>query len=61
MMNLRPIIDSWNMIEKYKIQTAGRSDRWCDGAPCILVSDSEFERLLASVVNKKYIMNLIVK
>lgn len=52
MMNLRPIIDSWNMIEKYKIQTAGRSDRWCDGAPCILVSDSEFERLLASVVNK---------
>ena len=26
MMNLRPIIDSWNMIEKYKIQTAGATE-----------------------------------
>ena len=48
------IIDTWNMIEKYNLQGWVEKD-----STVILLPDSEYERLLASVKNRKYIRNLV--
>jgi hypothetical protein len=51
---MRNIIDTWNMIEKYNLQGWVEKD-----STVILLPDSEYERLLASVKNRKYIRNLV--
>jgi hypothetical protein len=54
MKQMRNIIDTWNMIEKYNLQGWVEKD-----STVILLPDSEYERLLASVKNRKYIRNLV--
>lgn len=54
MKNLRNIIDTWNMIEKYNI--VGYKE--VNGA-VISIPESEYNRMLDSVKNKKYIKNLV--
>ena len=54
MKQMRNIIDTWNMIEKYNLQGWVEKD-----STVILLPDSEYERLLASVKNQKYIRNLV--
>lgn len=53
MTALKNIIDTWNMIEKYGIEGYGVLD-----STAVAVPDSEYERLLDSVKNKRYIQNL---
>lgn len=53
MTALRNIIDTWNMIEKYGIEGYEVLD-----SMAVAVPDSEYERLLNSVKNKRYIQNL---
>ena len=54
MKQMRNIIDTWNMIEKYNLQGWVEKD-----STVILLPDSEYEKLLASVKNQKYIRNLV--
>ena len=54
MKQIRNIIDTWNMIEKYNLQGYVEKD-----STVIFLPDSEYERLLASVKNQKYIRNLV--
>ena len=53
MTALKNIIDTWNMIEKYGIEGYEVLD-----SIAVAVPDSEYERLLNSVKNKRYIQNL---
>jgi hypothetical protein len=53
MTALKNIIDTWNMIEKYGIEGYEVLD-----SMAVAVPDSEYERLLDSVKNKRYIQNL---
>lgn len=53
MTALKNIIDTWNMIEKYGIERYEVLD-----SMAVAVPDSEYERLLNSVKNKRYIQNL---
>ena len=53
MTALKNIIDTWNMIEKYGIEGYEVLD-----SMAVAVPDSEYERLLNSVKNKRYIQNL---
>ncbi len=53
MTALKNIIDTWNMIEKYGIE----GDEALDSM-AVAVPDAEYERLLNSVKNKRYIQNL---
>lgn len=53
MKKMRNIIDTWNMIDKYNIEGWVESN-----SRIILIPESEYERLLDSVANKKYIKNL---
>lgn len=52
MTNLKDIIDTWNMIEKHDIKG------YIQECGVIRIPDTEFQRLLASVKNKNYILNL---
>lgn len=52
MQKLKNIIDTWNMIEKYEI------NGYISENGAISIPEAEFERLLASVKNRKYILNL---
>ena len=54
MKQLRNIIDVWNMIEKFNLQGWVVKDR-----TVILLPVAEYERLLASAKNKKYIHSLV--
>lgn len=54
MIEMRNIIDTWNMIEKFNLQGCAIKD-----ATVILLPVAEYERLLASVKNKKYIRSLV--
>ena len=54
MKELRNIIDTWNMIEKYNLEGCVRQD-----SMVILVPEKEYDRLLNSVKNKQYIKNLV--
>ena len=53
MTALKNIIDTWNMIEKYGIEGYEVLD-----SMAVAVPDAEYERLLDSVKNKRYIQNL---
>ena len=53
MTALKNIIDTWNMIEKYGIEGYEVLD-----SVAVAIPDSEYERLLDSVKNKRYIQNL---
>ena len=53
MTALKNIIDTWNMIEIYGIEGYEVLD-----SMAVAVPDSEYERLLDSVKNKRYIQNL---
>nr|WP_300850604.1 hypothetical protein [uncultured Acetatifactor sp.] len=53
MTALKNIINTWNMIEKYGIEGYEVLD-----SMAVAVPDSEYERLLNSVKNKRYIQNL---
>lgn len=52
MVAMRYIIDTWNMIEKYNIQG------WKAVGCTIFIPENEYNRLLESVLNKRYILNL---
>lgn len=52
MIAMRNIIDTWNMIEKYNITG------WKAVGCTIFIPEDEYNRLLESVSNKPYIMNL---
>ena len=54
MKELRNIIDTWNMVEKYNLKGAKKLND-----TIILLPESEYNRLLESVKNKRYIMNLL--
>lgn len=54
MKELKNIIDTWNMIEKYGIEGYEILDD-----TTVAVPDAEYERLLESVKNKNYIKNLL--
>ena len=56
MKRMKNIIDTWNMIEKYNLAGYVELD-----SCTVLVPVSEWERLLSSVVNKKYIYNMLRK
>lgn len=53
MIAMRNIIDTWNMIEKYNIEGYEVKD-----SRTILIPETEYDRLLNSVINKQYIKNL---
>ena len=53
MVAMRNIIDTWNMIEKYNIEGYEVKD-----STTILIPSTEYNRLLGSVANKKYIKNI---
>lgn len=53
MKEMKNIIDTWNMIEKYNL--VGWVEKDCR---TILVPNKEYERLLNSVKNKQYIKNI---
>ena len=55
MRELRNIIDSWNMIEKYNLKG------WIEQNGVILIPDAEYERLIDNVKNKQYIKNITHK
>ena len=55
MRELRNIIDTWNLIEKFNIEGYIEKDS------IIMVSNAEYERLMDSVKNKQYIKNITVK
>lgn len=57
MVQLKNIIDTWNMVLKYKLD--GAQVNASDPA-VVLVPESEYQRLLDSVKNKQYIQNLQV-
>lgn len=57
MVQLKNIIDTWNMVLKYKLDGA-RVESQNPGV--VLVPKSEYQRLLDSVKNKRYIENLKV-
>lgn len=54
MKELRNIIDTWNMINKYDLKGCVR-----ESDSVILVPLSEYDRLLNSVKNKRYVQNLL--
>lgn len=54
MKKLKNIIDTWNMIEKYGIEGYQILDD-----STVAVPDAEYDRLLGSVKNKRYIQNLL--
>lgn len=51
-VEMRNIIDTWNMINKYGIKGA------FEDKSTIYVPVNEYERLMDSVVNKQYIRNI---
>ena len=53
MTALKNIIDTWNMIEEYNIVGYEEVNSYT-----IAIPDSEYDRLLNSVKNKKYIIAL---
>jgi len=53
MRQMRNIIDTWNMIEKYNLQ--GCSEK---NSRVIEVPEAEYNRLMDSVINKQYIKNI---
>lgn len=53
MTALKNIIDTWNIIEEYEINEYEIVDDLT-----IAIPDSEYEKLLETVKNKKYIRNL---
>ena len=57
MVQLKNIIDTWDMVFKYKLDgaTVNASDPMV-----VLVPEGEYQRLLESVKNKRYIENLLV-
>lgn len=54
MIELRKIIDTWNMIEKYDIQGWKSTDR-----NSVMIPAVEYNRMLAASKNKEYIKNLL--
>ena len=56
MVQLRNIVDTWNMVFKYNLE--GAIVDAADGA-VVLVPESEYQRLLDLVKNKRYIQNLL--
>jgi hypothetical protein len=57
MVQLRNIVDTWNMVFTYNLEGA-IVDAANDAV--VLVPESEYQRLLESVKNKRYIENLKV-
>ncbi|MCI9192359.1 MAG: hypothetical protein HFE92_03030 [Acutalibacter muris] len=55
MTTLRNIIDTWNMIEKYHITVCATTEHG------ITINDSDFQRMLVSSLNKRYVKNLLAK
>lgn len=53
MKELRNIIDTWNMIEKYSIVY------YVTAEDLIMVSDGDFQRMLDGSANKQYVKNLL--
>lgn len=52
MIKLKNIIDTWNMVQEYNITG------YIDQGNTVLIPEGEYNRLLESVRNKKYIQNL---
>ena len=52
MIALKNTIDTWNMVNKYNI--AGYNDQ----GNTVLIPEAEYNRLLETAKNKKYIQNL---
>ena len=57
MVHLKNIIDTWNMVFKYKLDGATVE---ASNPGVVLLPESEYQRLLESVKNKRYIENLQV-
>ena len=55
MKELRDIIDTWNMIQKFDIEDCEQIGN------SIIISDREYYRMLDGSVNKQYIINLLRK
>ena len=51
MVELKEIIDTWNMIEKYNIE-------YSNGNKSVLVSESDYLKMFNASKNKEYIKNL---
>lgn len=54
MKELRNIIDTWNMIEKFGIKSFESTDH-----DTVKVSNEDFQKMLDGSANKKYIKNLL--
>lgn len=52
-IELRNIIDTWNMIDKYNVIAYKEKD-----STTILVSEADYNRMLNASKNKEYIKNL---
>ena len=53
MKELHAIIDTWNMIDYAGITN------WKQEGNKVMISDSDFQKMLDSVKNKKYVNNLL--
>lgn len=51
-VELKEIIDSWNIIEKYDVQ------EYQVGNNSIIISQDDYNRMLEGAKNKQYIKNL---
>ena len=49
---LNAIIDVWNLLEKFDVKYVNVS------ATMVAISDADYERILGSVKNKRYVENL---
>ncbi len=54
MKELRNIIDTWNMIERYGIESWTTTDH-----DTVEISDTDYQRILDGSTNKNYIKNLL--
>lgn len=54
MRELREIIDTWNMIEKFGISNWTTTDHGT-----VKISDEDFQKMLDGSTNKRYINNLL--
>lgn len=53
MKQMKNIIDTWNMIEKYDLQGCREKN-----SRVIEIPEVEYNRLMDSVINKQYIKNI---
>lgn len=54
MKELRNIIDTWKMIEKFGVKNFEKTDR-----DTVKISNSDFQKILDGSANKRYVKNLL--